>query len=377
VQTIGTSTMTLWIAWGALWLGWLAAVQGLLLSDQSIREILQADSRPWLDVTNSSSLLSRILIPRVSGTHNNSLVRDALIEPFLSRVDISGRPKWHVDTIPFEATTPLGKRNMTNIILTRDPHAPRKLVLAAHYDSKYFPSDSTEAGFVGATDSAFPCALLVDVAMSLDAKLDTYTHSRNASRGSHGMFDNGVSLEIVFFDGEEAFVTWSRTDSVYGAQQLAALWADTWTLPGSSLPYEPRHEVGPSSAVRRIHTIDHMVLFDLLGAAGPRIPIFFRSTGHLHGLLAQIERRLDKNQWLWPPGTQHSPIFQSYMSSGMVQDDHIPFLERGVPILHLIPYPFPSVWHTARDNQQALDRETMDAWSKLARVFTAEYLGLT
>ena len=338
VQTIGTSTMTLWIAWGALWLGWLAAVQGLLLSDQSIREILQADSRPWLDVTNSSSLLSRILIPRVSGTH---------------------------------------KRNMTNIILTRDPHASRKLVLAAHYDSKYFPSDSTEAGFVGATDSAFPCALLVDVAMSLDAKLDAYTHSRNASRGSHGMFDNGVSLEIVFFDGEEAFVTWSRTDSVYGAQQLAALWADTWTLPGSSLPYEPRHEVGPSSAVRRIHTIDHMVLFDLLGAAGPRIPIFFRSTGHLHGLLAQIERRLDKNQWLWPPGTQHPPIFQSYMSSGMVQDDHIPFLERGVPILHLIPYPFPSVWHTARDNQQALDRETMDAWSKLARVFTAEYLGLT
>lgn len=369
--------MTSWVAWGALWLAWLGVVRALLLSDQSVKEILQADSRPWLDVTNTSSLLSRILLPRVPGTHNHTLVRNALMEPFLSRVDVSGRPKWHIDTIPFEATTPLGKKNMTNIVLTRDPHASRKLVLAAHYDSKYFPPHSPEAGFIGATDSAFPCALLVDIAMSLDAKLDEYTQNRSASRNPYGMSNNDVTLEIVFFDGEEAFVEWSRTDSVYGSQKLAALWADTWTLPGSSLPYEPRHQVGPYSAVRRIHTIDHLVLFDLLGAAGPRIPIYFRSTGHLHGLFAQIERRLDDNHWLWPPGTHHAAIFESYMSSGMVQDDHIPFLERGVPILHLIPHPFPMVWHTARDNQQALDGETMQAWSKLARVFTAEYLGLT
>ena len=27
-------------------------------------------------------------------------------------------------------------------------------------------------------------------------------------------------------------------------------------------------------------------------------------------------------------------------------DDHLPWMERGVPILHLIASPFPSVWHT-------------------------------
>ncbi|WFD23699.1 glutaminyl-peptide cyclotransferase [Malassezia equina] len=194
-----------WLAWGALWLACLGAVRALTLSDQSIKDILEVDASPWLDLMNASSLLSRILIPRVSGTHNNTFVREALIEPFLAQVDVTGRRKWHIDTVSFEASTPLGKKNMTNIVLTRDPHAPRKVVLAAHYDSKYFPSNSPEAGFVGATDSAFPCALLVDVAMSLDAKLDAYTQNRTGTRKPWTILSNDVTLEIVFFDGEEAF----------------------------------------------------------------------------------------------------------------------------------------------------------------------------
>jgi glutaminyl-peptide cyclotransferase len=33
-----------------------------------------------------------------------------------------------------------------------------------------------------------------------------------------------VSLQFIFFDGEEAFVQWSSTDSIYGARSLAAKW---------------------------------------------------------------------------------------------------------------------------------------------------------
>lgn len=36
--------------------------------------------------------------------------------------------------------TPYGKKRFTNIIATKDPQAPMKLTLAAHFDSKYFPS---------------------------------------------------------------------------------------------------------------------------------------------------------------------------------------------------------------------------------------------
>jgi len=31
-----------------------------------------------------------------------------------------------------------------------------------------------------------------------------------------------TSLQLIFFDGEEAFVHWTDTDSIYGARHLAA-----------------------------------------------------------------------------------------------------------------------------------------------------------
>lgn len=88
---------------------------------------------------------------------------------------------------------------------------------------------------------------------------------------------------------------------------------------------------------------------------------------------------------------------------GHIQDDHLPFLNRGdtlhttnvisivyraallgdhlpVPLLsgvrvvHLIPSPFPSVWHTFDDNEQNLDRSTIQNLNKILQVFVLEYL---
>jgi hypothetical protein len=51
-----------------------------------------------------------------------------------------------------------------------------------------------------------------------------------------------------------------------------------------------------------------------------------------------------------------------------------PFLDLGVPVLHLIALPFPSTWHTTRDNLANLDTGVVDDMSKLLKVFVAEYL---
>ena len=40
-----------------------------------------------------------------------------------------------------------------------------------------------------------------------------------------------TTLQMVFFDGEEAFQDWTETDSLYGARHLAQQWQDT-PLPG-------------------------------------------------------------------------------------------------------------------------------------------------
>jgi hypothetical protein len=51
-----------------------------------------------------------------------------------------------------------------------------------------------------------------------------------------------------------------------------------------------------------------------------------------------------------------------------IQDDHLPFIMRGVPILHVIPSPFPDVWHKMVDDGEHLDMGTTRDW---ARIVTA------
>lgn len=46
----------------------------------------------------------------------------------------------------------------------------------------------------------------------------------------------------------------------------------------------------------------------------------------------------------------------------------------GVHVLHLIPSPFPSVWHTFDDNEQNLNRATIQNLNKILQVFVLEYL---
>lgn len=47
---------------------------------------------------------------------------------------------WHVETDAFTDETPYGVKAFSNVIATKDPEASRRVVVAAHYDSKYFPS---------------------------------------------------------------------------------------------------------------------------------------------------------------------------------------------------------------------------------------------
>ncbi|XP_062031931.1 collagen alpha-2(I) chain-like, partial [Lepus europaeus] len=102
---------------------------------------------------------------------------------------------WHVELDPFTASTPLGPLDFGNVVATLDPGAARHLTLACHYDSKFFPSGS--APFVGATDSAVPCALLLELAQALDLEL------REAKEQAAP-----VTLQLLFLDGEEALKEW-------------------------------------------------------------------------------------------------------------------------------------------------------------------------
>lgn len=367
-----------WLAAAAACWGAARAEQPSPLSERDVESIVARDPAPQIDHHNPDSLLSRILIPRVPGTENHARVREVLIAALTSQKDASGNSKWHVATQPFDAHTPEGVRKMTNIIATRDPGASRHLVLAAHYDSKFFPRGAMQK-FVGATDSAVPCAVLVDVALALEEHLDAHTAAQELYRSIHGTGDasNDVTLQLVFLDGEEAFHQWTVDDSVYGARQLASTLASTWVTPNQTLL--ARHTTGRGAAMRAIQKIEHFVLLDLLGAPNPRVPYYFENTKWMHTRLQQIEARLAAMRALYPPGdgAKRMPILDARKGPAGIGDDHLPFLEQGVPILHLIPSPFPAVWHRLGDDAGALDFAVVHAWAKLMRVFAAEMLHLT
>lgn len=75
---------------------------------------------------------------------------------------------WTVQVDAFNDDTPnVGRLRFRNIIAKLNPNAKRYLVLACHYDSKYIKGEL----FVGATDSAVPCAQLINTAKIMNSQL--------------------------------------------------------------------------------------------------------------------------------------------------------------------------------------------------------------
>lgn len=174
-----------------------------------------------------------------------------------------------------------------------------------------------------------------------------------------------LSLKFIFFDGEEAFDTWGPRDSIYGARHLAPKMENSYrTLDGEEL--------------NELERIDIMLLLDLLGTPDPKFYNYFSNTEKWYTLLSSIEDKLANMGELrqYSKGRYQQVYFAKKSVGSYIEDDHLPFLERGVPILHIIPSPFPSVWHTPRDNKAAIDMHTVENLNKVFRVFVAKYLQL-
>ncbi len=125
-----------------------------------------------------------------------------------------------------------------------------------------------------------------------------------------------------------------------------------------------------------------LVLLDLLGAPDPNFFNFFENTQNWYVHLHNVEKRLASmgfmERYSASSVVSRTPntYFQLNSIHSFVEDDHVPFLERGVPILHLIPSPFPSVWHKVTDDRKAIDMFTIENLNKILRVFVIEYLHL-
>lgn len=377
------------IAIHSIWLraiSFLYLVQCALAYQQLSEETLKNLPRPGNDFDiHDGKILAPILRTRVPGTPGSTAVLNHFNDFFKTTL-----PDWTIEFQNSTSKTPVsGNKEVpfVNFIASRDPPWALngdvgRLTLVAHYDSKYEPT-----GFIGAIDSAAPCAMIMHAVRSIDAALTRKWKDMEAQGvGLEAGLDAFTGIQVLFLDGEEAFKHWTNEDSLYGARSLAETWSET------------AHS--PMSIFRTpLSSISLFMLLDLLGSKDPSIKSYFKTTHWAYQGLGRLERRLrtlkqfksspnydvksehtvDEPQWFVDTDEGEHLI----SVPAVIQDDHIPFLHRGVDILHIIDTPvidgrqqFPIVWHTIDDDGDHLDLPTVEDWSMLVTAFAAEWMEL-
>jgi Zn-dependent M28 family amino/carboxypeptidase len=207
----------------------------------------------------------------------------------------------------FTTNTPIGPVAMRNFIVRFPGKKPGAIVLATHYETNY-PLRSIN--FVGANDGGSTTGLLLAIADQLRGKtLD------------------GYSVWLVFFDGEEAFKIWTSSDSTYGSRHLAAKWGRDGTL----------------------GQIKAFVLADMIGDKSLDILRESRSTDWLVELVRKAAKKFGYDRFF-------------FQRDSAVDDDHLPFVERGVPSIDLIDLdygPNDSYHHTAQDTMDKISARSL------------------
>ncbi len=211
----------------------------------------------------------------------------------------------------FEPITPMGRLKMRNIWGIIPGKTDRIIILASHYDSKYFK----DFRFVGANDPGSSAALVLELARLLAKNNPT-----------------DFTIWCTFFDGEEAIDEWTDLDSLYGSRRFVQM-------------LESRNQLGKLAG---------LFLFDLIGDSRLTLRRDGNSTPSL-------------NDIIWTTG-QEMGFGSIFVQGGtVVVDDHIPFARAGVPVVDLIDLDYPE-WHTAADT---VDKVSIENVATVGTVFLA------
>ena len=240
--------------------------------------------------------------PRPAGSEEAKKTRD-YIKQQMSALGLT------VAEQSFQATTPIGPVSMVNVSV-RVPGggaSTKRLIIAGHYDTKLFK----EFRFVGANDAGSSTAFLIELARVLKDR------------------KNELPIELLFLDGEEAFGEW-ETGNTFGS----------------------RYYVEAARKAGTLNQIGALVLVDMIGEKNP---VFQREENSTPWLVDAI----------WSAaGKLNRPEFVS--RSTPISDDHLPFLEAGIPSVDIIDLDYPDdatrqFWHTAEDTIDKLAPGSLQA----------------
>ena len=209
----------------------------------------------------------------------------------------------------FEAETPLGTREMVNLVGIVEGTRRGAIVLGNHYDTKHFE----DFAFVGANDGGSTTAWMLEMARVLGARRD------------------GRSIWLAWFDGEESFGKWSETDGLYGSRAFVAHLTET-------------DELAHVAA---------MINVDMIGDCYLGVHRDRQAPAWLASIVWDTAERLGYDKHF-------------LRQARTIEDDHLPFRRAGVPTLELIDFSYGGslvehgkLWHTAEDTLDHVCRESL------------------
>jgi glutaminyl-peptide cyclotransferase len=225
---------------------------------------------------------------------------------------------YQVEDDSFIAQTPSGSIRMHNLLARKGSEGKGVIAFATHYDTKLMEGKN----FVGANDAGSSTGLVLELARVLANSKDP------------------LDYWFLFLDGEEAFVEWSTFDSTYGSRHLAHRWRDDKT----------------ASKIRAL------ILLDMIGDKDLSIWYDTTSTKRLMDLVWNTANRIG---------------LQSMLSKtrGSMSDDHVPFLDVGIPSVDIIDFdygPRNSYWHTPQDTLDKISAQSLENVGKLVLAMLPE-----
>ncbi len=225
---------------------------------------------------------------------------------------------WEVRRQEFTDATPGGPVRFVNLIARfGDAEEKGKLfLLCSHYDTKTFAS----IRFMGANDGGSSTGALLEIARVLSG------HPALARR-----------TELVFFDGEEAYINFTETDGLYGSRYFAKQLV----------------------AEKRAADFRGGILLDMVGDRNLTITLSPDSPQELtRDIFASAEALKVRDKFTY--------------AEGGITDDHTPLNAAGIPTIDLIDFDYPP-WHTSTDTMDKLSAESLQTMGAVTLFYLANF----
>ncbi|MGB9474597.1 MAG: M28 family peptidase [Candidatus Udaeobacter sp.] len=273
--------------------------------------LLAAQTKTWEEFSGEKALahVQRLVDfgPRPSGS-------DAIEKSRHYIEDELRRFGWQVTRQAFNDVTPRGKVEFVNLI-ARFPAQVKAVpvfLLCSHYDTKTFDA----VRFVGANDGGSSTGLLLELARVI---------------GQHPSL--AAKIQLVFFDGEEAYDHFSDADGLYGSRYFAKHLGGDGKFRGG-------------------------ILFDMVGDSSLDVTLPADSPPEIaRDIFAAAEALKLRNYF-------------TYLDREMI-DDHSPLNAAGIPTIDVIDFDY-SWWHTAGDTIDKISAQSLQIVGSVALYYLSE-----